>query len=298
MLLAVARHPAMLIYLDNARSFGPNSRLGRKRNRGLNENLAREILELHTLGVDGGYEEGDVRALARILTGWTVRGPRQSNTGKFQFFDQAHEPGDKTFLGRRIAESGASEGETALRLLARHPATAHNVARKLVSHFMADLPPPDAVERVAATFLDSGGDLRAVSQAVASLPEAWQTPGAKFKSANDYVVSALRLVDLAPDDRPLVGSLKILGQLPWMAPSPAGWPDDVEAWAGPEALLARADWAGQVARRLPIGLDPKRLAKSSLGGVAADETRRAVARAPSRVDALTLVLAGPAFQWR
>ena len=169
MLRAVVGHPAMLIYLDNATSVGPNSRGGRARDKGLNENLARELLELHTLGVDGGYTQADVQELAKILTGWSVGRPKSDEAGQFRFHRVIHEPGDKTLLGKRYREAGMAEGEAALADLARHPATARHIATKVARHFIADRPPPAAVDHLARVFRDSDGDLGELTRAVIAL---------------------------------------------------------------------------------------------------------------------------------
>ena len=184
MLQAVESHPAMLAYLDNALSFGPNSPAGRNRNRGLNENLAREILELHTLGVDGGYTQADVTALARIITGWTFSGRegRLGEPGTFVFFPNGHEPGDHTLLGKAYAAGGVKQGEAALADLARRPATARHIAGKLARHFVADEPPPSLVDRLAKVFRETDGDLKAVAIALVDSDEAWTTPLAKMRT--------------------------------------------------------------------------------------------------------------------
>ncbi len=184
MLLAVAHHPVMLAYLDNARSIGPNSRIGTRSGRGLNENLAREVLELHTLGVNGGYTQNDVTEFARILTGWAHGGIRNRRSirflgpihGNFEFRHRAHEPGPKTLLGERYAENGEQEGIKALKDLARHPATARFIATKLARHFIADDPPGYAIATLARVFRDSDGNLSAVSRELIGLDEVWTTP--------------------------------------------------------------------------------------------------------------------------
>ena len=299
LLLAASRHPAMLLYLDNAQSFGPNSRAGRWRGKGLNENLAREILELHTLGVDGGYSQDDVRDLARILTGWSLARPgRDEDPGGFKFHRLAHEPGDKLLLGRRYREAGIAEGEAALADLARHPATARHIAVKLARHFIADEPPAAAVDRLAAVFRDSDGDLGEVSRALIRLPEPWQAPLAKLKAPQDLVVSTLRATGFQGDAKRLVVTLRLLGQAPWSAPSPAGWPDTAEQWAAPAALLKRIEFATAVARRVGDRLDPRALARAVMAPVATPESETMIARAPSRSDGLTLLLASAEFQRR
>ena len=298
MLTASTRHPAMLLYLDNAQSIGPDSMAGRRRDKGLNENLAREILELHTLGVDGGYTQNDVREFARILTGWSVAGVREGNPGSFEFRPRIHEPGEKVLLGRRYAEAGEAEGRDALTALARHPATALHIATKLARHFIADNPPPPAVARLAEVFARSDGDLAAVTLALVDSPEAWAEPLAKVKTPNEFVVSALRASGFHGRPEALLGALRRLGQAPFNAPSPAGWPDTADQWIGPEAVLHRAEWALALALRLGGANDPGDLLTETIGPVATAETKTAVARAPSAADAAALVFASAEFQRR
>jgi uncharacterized protein (DUF1800 family) len=214
MLKAVESHPAMLFYLDNAQSFGPNSPAGRNGKRGLNENLAREILELHTLGVAGGYTQADVTSLARIITGWTFAGRegRIGEPGAFVFFGNGHEPGDHTLLGKVYREGGMEQGEAALADLARHPATARHVALKLARHFVADDPPKSLVERLAKVFHDSEGDLKAVTNALVDSQEAWTAPLAKMRTPEEFVLAAIRAIDRMPEDASAVlGPLNIMG---------------------------------------------------------------------------------------
>jgi uncharacterized protein (DUF1800 family) len=299
MLLAVARHPAMAFYLDNVQSIGPNSPFGRRRDKGLNENLGREILELHTLGVDGGYTQQDVEALARILTGWTIARLKDPNPGTFRFVPQIHEPGAKVLLGRTYAESGAGEGEAALRDLARHPATARHIAFKLARHFIADAPPPEAVERIAGRYRDTEGDLRQVMEAVIVEAGAWEQPFAKVKTPTELVIAACRASGMR--DVPaqgLVGSLRVLDQPTFVAPSPAGWPDVAASWISPESVLRRAEWCQAFANRLPDAPDPVEIASATLGDALPEETMQAIRRAPDRRIGLALLLASPQFQRR
>ncbi len=298
MLLAVESHPAMLLYLDNAQSIGPDSRAGMRTGRGLNENLGREILELHTLGVDGGYTQDDVEGLARILTGWSIAGPREPATGNFRFRPFAHEPGAKTLLGKRYAEGGPNEGIAALTDLAAHPATARHVARKLAVHFIADAPPQDAVDRIARSFLESGGDLRHVSETVAREDAAWRGPFAKVRTPTDLAVAACRVTGFLPRGQQWAQSLRMLDQLPFYAPQPSGWPDDAASWISPEAVLRRAQWCETFANRVPNAPDPADLAISSLGDAAPAEIVDAIVRAPSRRDGVALLLASAEFQRR
>ena len=299
MLLAVVRHPAMLAYLDNLTSFGPNSRVGKRRKQGLNENLAREILELHTLGVDGGYAQEDVTALARMLTGWTVESAKMGHPGRFRFFDLVHEPGPKTFLGRSWPEDGADEAVAALRHLARHPSTARHVARKLARHFCADEPPTGLAIALERRFLETQGDLAALAQALIDAPECWSAEPGKLRSPDDFVTAALRALDApAPPADKLLASLKILGQTTFAAPSPAGWPDRAADWLSPEALLQRAEWSMALAQKIAGRTEPMTLLEASTGPLADTPTRQAVQRAPSAADGLALALASPAFQRR
>jgi uncharacterized protein (DUF1800 family) len=307
MLMAATRHPVMLSYLDNARSIGPNSKFGRRSGRGLNENHARELLELHTLGVDGGYTQADVTALARILTGWSHGGVRNKRAirflgpvnGRFEFRDRAHEPGDKTLLGRRYPEAGEQEGIDALKQLAHHPATARFIAAKLARHFIADDPPADAVDRIALVWREHDGDLAAVSRELIALDAVWRAPMPKIKTPYELIVSVLRGVDY-PDvpDRALVGALRQLGHLPFRAPSPAGWPDRARDWISPEALVRRIEWARAASARLPRSLSPDRVLGETIGAVAAPETARMIAAAPSGEEGLAMIFAGPEFQRR
>jgi uncharacterized protein (DUF1800 family) len=299
MLLAVARHPAMGFYLDNVMSIGPNSPFGLRKDKGLNENLGRELLELHTLGVDGGYTQQDVEALARILTGWTIARLRDPDPGTFRFVPQIHQPGPKVLLGRTYREAGIEEGEAALRDLARHPSTARYIATKLVRHFIADAPPPPVVERIAEAFRDSDGDLRQVMVAVIGQTEAWQQPFGKVRTPTELVVSAFRASGLqSVPDQALVGSLRTLDQPVFVAPSPAGWPDVASAWISPESVLRRAEWCQTFAERLPDPPDPIEIAAASYGDLMPAETLEAIRLAPSRRIGLALLLASPEFQRR
>ena len=300
MLIAVEQHPVMLAYLDNLQSLGPNSRAGRRRSkRGLNENLAREILELHTLGVDGGYSQVDVASLARIITGWTVANGRRipGELGRFAYMNAMHEPGTQRLLGKAYAEDGVRQGERALEDLASHPSTARFVATKLVRHFVADEPPPAAVERVAKVFRDTDGHLPSVHASLLDLDESWQPQWRKLKTPNELVVSALRGLDLPRlPHRPLLGSLKLLNQYPFTAPAPTGWPDSAEHWGSPNALLQRIDWSTQVGERVGSSREPRALLahmSSDGGGV-----RGSVEAAASASQGIALLLGGPDFQWR
>jgi uncharacterized protein (DUF1800 family) len=300
MLHASTRHPAMQLYLDQVRSTGPNSLMGVRSGRGLNENLAREILELHTLGVIGGYTQQDVSEFARVLTGWSIAQPEEGEPGRFYFRAAMHEPGAKTILGRTISEDGANEGAKVLDMLARHPATARHVAEKLVRHFVADRPPSMLVAQVEESFKRSDGDLLVVTRTLLTSAEAWSAPLAKIKTPYELVVAALRAIgsDAIPDPQRLLGALRVLGQPIFGAPSPAGWPDTVDAWLTPEALMRRAEWAMAFAKRVEASVRPPTFFEASFGDDAPRDLRRLMQRAASSADAIALVLASAEFQRR
>ncbi|MDO9499785.1 DUF1800 family protein [Falsiroseomonas sp.] len=296
MLVAVTRHPAMQIYLDHHVSVGPNSQIarsGRRARAGLNENLAREVLELHTLSPAGGYGQADVQELAKILTGWSVAAMEPPFT--FIWRPMSHEPGEKTLLGRRFPE-GPDSQEAALRMLGTHPATYHHLAVKLARHFVADQPPAAAVRVLEETLRRTEGDLGAVTKALIRLPEAWEPPLGKFRTHMDFVLAAGRAVGL---ERPelMLGGLTALGQPLWSAPQPNGWSDQAGDWMGPEALMRRVDWtytfAGSLGRT-----DLAEVAQAALGPLARAETAGAMRVAGSVRDAITLLFTSTEFQHR
>lgn len=296
MLHAAVKHPAMLVYLDNQRSIGPNSPAGGLK-RGLNENLAREILELHTLGVDGGYGQEDVTNLARILTGWTVTTNREDEPFRFRYAPRQHEPGTWAVLGRRFADKGQAQGEAVLDMLASHPSTARNVARRMCRHFVSENPPEPLVRRLAEVFRATDGDLAALARALVGSDEAWTEQRVKVLPPYDFVVAALRATGADVPYPLLKRTLQSLGQPLWRAPSPEGWPDENEAWAAPDALNERIDWAQALARRLP-DLDVPPLAEAVLGSTLGGHEREAIGRAESRDQALAMFLMLPHFQRR
>ena len=304
LLIATVRHPAMLLYLDNAFSIGPDSPAGRFTGRGLNENHAREILELHTLGVNGGYTQTDVIELARVLTGWSVDRQGTDNDNGFKFFPNRHQPGTKTLLGKTYAEAGEAEGRQALIELARHPSTARHIATKLARHFIADEPPPQAVARLERVFRDTGGDLKAMAIAIVDEPAAWQPSLTKMRTPIEFVVAAARLLGGGQQTlgdqqfKGLADSLRIMGQVPFTAQSPKGWPDVASAWAGPAAIMERAQWAHALAERIAAKPDPTVLANAALGPLLSAPTRDAVMRAADATQGLALLLASPEFQRR
>lgn len=298
LLLAATRHPAMLLYLDNARSIGPDSPAGRRLNRGLNENLARELLELHTLGVDGGYSQADVTALAGLLTGWTVVDDDRQAPGGFVYAPTRHQPGRFTVVGVEYGPGGAEEGERALRDLARHPSTLRHLCRKLARHFIADDPPADAVLALEAAWEDTHGDLGALARALVHLDSGWQMPLSKLRSPDDFVTALGRALATDRVDA-ILRYARDLGQPPWTPPSPQGWPDTAEAWGAPGAVLARVQTARDAAERVMWRLeDPDGLTSDVLGPLLSAETRDAIAHAPDRLTAIGLLLASPELQRR
>jgi uncharacterized protein (DUF1800 family) len=312
LLLAVEKHPAMLVYLDNQRSIGPNSKMGKRANQrrsgqqiGLNENLAREILELHTLGVDGGYTQEDVTTFAKVITGWSIGGANHRGRfadgvpGTFEFREVIHEPGTQKILNRTYKDNGEEQGEAVLRDLAAHEATARHLATKLVRHFVSDDPPEEPVARIADVFLDSGGDLPTVHAALVNSKEAWQSPFGKYKSPQDFVISTFRAFDHMPEEgRFIVGALDMMGQTPYRPGSPAGWPDTAEHWGGADALYKRIEWSNTVARYVGSKVNPLQLGEAVLGPALGDHTRTAISRAESLTQGTTLLLASPEFQRR
>ena len=299
MLLAVESHPAMLIYLDNARSIGPDSIAGVRQKRGLNENLAREILELHTLGVRTVYTQDDVTRFANVITGWTVIAPRQdpARAGEFVFNPNMHQPGAQTVIGKSYPEAGVEQGRALLAALARHPATAKHVATKLVRHFIADEPPPALVERLAKRFLDTQGDLKEVSKALVSAPEAWDAPRSKLKRPGEWIIAALRAAGVqSPEIGPFMQAQNLLGEPLWRPSAPKGFSDENAPWL--DGLAQRLDIANQLARRLGGQLDPREVFEETLAPLASTETRQAITRAESRPQALALLFMAPEFQRR
>src|SRR3954452_13740911 len=301
MLKAVEQHPAMLFFLDNQQSLGPDSRAGINRNRGLNENLAREIMELHTLGVNGGYSQDDVTSLARIITGWTYAG-RQGQLGTpgaFAFNANAHQPGAQRLLGKTYENTGLAQGEAALVELARHPSTAKFIATKFARHFVADDPPPALVARLADVFTKSDGDLKALALALLDSEEAWKPPLTKIRSPYEFLIASGRLLGRIPEDPGrYLGGLNVLGQPLWSPAGPNGFPDSNAAWAAPEGMKLRLDISAQVASRLGDGVDPRALLELVAADAASEETRKTVERAESRQQALALLLMSPEFQRR
>lgn len=311
MLLAVERHPAMLLYLDQTQSIGPGSPLGSRvaernpnRKLGLNENLAREIMELHTLGVRSVYNQADVTEFARALTGWTVagigRGPGArlagvagGTPGDFVFAPRVHEPGERTIIGKRYGQQGVGQGEAILRDLAVHPATAKHLSTKLARHFAGDTPPPALIARLEQAFLSSGGDLPTVYRALIAAPEVWAAQPVKFKTPWEWSVSTMRALGYreAPP-QPTVVLLNQLGQPAWRPGSPAGFDDIAASWAGPDAIMRRVEAAERFATRAQA-IDARALAPKLYPAALSVGTQQQLARAESPGQALALLLVAP-----
>jgi uncharacterized protein (DUF1800 family) len=330
---ATAKSPAMLFYLDNWLSADPNaapasarqqpSSAGIRRRpgaaplprppmsqsqptnmqkRGLNENYGRELMELHTLGVDGGYTQGDVTEVARAFTGWTIDNPRRG--GSFRFDARLHDDGEKTILGHRIkAGGGIHDGEQVLDILGSHPSTAKFIATKLVQRFVSDTPPPALVDRAAAKFRDSGGDLRAVMTVILTSAEFLSPPayGAKVKTPFEFVVSALRATGAHIEDaRPLVRQVQQLGMPLYECQPPTGYKDTTDAWVNTGALVNRMNFGLALASGLLPGVAMRDGMRPDdlLGSTIADTTRATIARASTAPQALALALGSPEFQRR
>jgi len=299
LLLAAENHPAMLFYLDNLGSMGANSIAGINRSRGLNENLARETLELHTLGVRSGYTQDDVIAFANVLTGWTLvpPGDNPEHGGEFSFNPRQHEPGAQKVLGKSYEQEGVEQGRAVLRDLAAHPATATHIATRLASYFVADTPPPTLVERMAKTFVDTSGDLKEVAKTMVTAPEAWSEPPAKLKRPSEWVVSMVRAADITQvDAKRYTGGQRLLGEPLWRPPSPKGFPDDEASWI--DGMGRRLDVANNFAERIAGQVDSEEIVENVLCGCVSGDVRQAIGRAESRQQALALLFMSSEFQRR
>ena len=299
MLAAVEHHPAMLLYLDNTVSIGPNSFVAIGKERGLNENLAREILELHTLGVEGGYSQTDVTTLAKVITGWTYghgETVSEAEYGRFVFTPYRHEPGPFQVIGKTYDQPGVGAGEAVLADLAKHPATARHLMRKLARHFISDTPPPVLVARLEKTFLESGGDLGRVTRVLVEADEAWDAPAAKIVPPFDFAVSLARgFGKVEPSE--ILRLSGVLGQPLWQTPSPKGWPDGDDSWMGPSPIRERLRIAEKFAREIKTG-DPRLVLADLAGAGVSPHTQQAVQRAETREQAFELMIMSPDFMRR
>jgi uncharacterized protein (DUF1800 family) len=297
MLGAVAHHPAMQIYLDNRGSIGPDSLVGRWHNRGLNENLARETMELHTLGVSGGYSQTDVTQFAKVLTGWTVADMEAVDPGATIFIAEDHEPGPIDVLGRTYGEPGKAQLDHVLDDLVRHPATAKFLATKLAGHFVGPNPPQPLIDQMIKTFSATDGHLGEVVKTMISNELAWTEQPPRSIPPWDYTVAAARALQIDPPMGIVERVLNLLGQRTWEVQSPKGWQDD-EDWNGTAALLERLDWADDIGRRFAGQRDVPALAKELFGPTLSADTAQAIQRAESRQQAVALLLMSPEFQRR
>ena len=301
LLKAVEQHPAMLAYLDNRDSIGPDSRAGQRRSKGLNENLAREIMELHTLGVDSGYTQTDVTAFARVITGWTFAGANGKNAepGVFYFDANRHEPGPQTILGKTYAQNDVAQGEVVLASLAANPATAKHIAFKIARHFVADNPPAPLVDNLTTIFLKTQGDLKALAMGLLDDDLSWSTPIQKFKSPLEFLMSMSRGLGFAPTKpQQMLKALKELGQPTWQPPGPNGYGDTNEVWASPEGLKVRLAYATLLVRQSQMQESPSDVLEALLGTSVSQDTQQTVARAESRQQGLALLFMSPEFQRR
>jgi uncharacterized protein (DUF1800 family) len=295
LLQAVESHPAMLFYLDNVESMGADSIAGINRDKGLNENLARETLELHTLGVRSGYTQSDVTSFANVLTGWTWINPDEpDHGGEFIFNKRLHEPGAQTVLGRTYPDIGMDQGRAVLADLARHPATAQHIAQKLAVHFVADEPPPTLVAKLAKSFEESNGNLTEVARTLVAADESWTPQRQKLKPPAEWIAGVLRLTgaQAAVPIGPIMNAQAALGEPLWRPPAPNGWPDTEAAWI--DGVPRRIDVANQFAGRVRVA-DPLALLDSALGPLASADTRQTVARAETRNQAVALLVMSPEF---
>ncbi|MDA9404622.1 DUF1800 domain-containing protein [Bradyrhizobium sp. CCBAU 45389] len=299
LLLAVEGHPAMLFYLDNLESMGANSIAGINRSRGLNENIAREIMELHTLGVRTGYTQDDVISFANVMTGWTLvpPGADPQHGGEFTFNPRLHEPGGQTVLGKRYEQEDAEQGRAVLRDLAAHPATSTHVATKLARHFVADEPPPALIEQMARTFRDTEGDLKQVAIAMVSSDEAWRGPPSKLKRPGEWVAGMVRATGITTvDPVRYTGGQELLGEALWRPSAPKGYPDDEASWI--DGVGRRLDIANNFAERITGMADPQVIIEDVFASEIAQEVKQAVGRAESRQQALALLFMSADFQRR
>jgi uncharacterized protein (DUF1800 family) len=313
MLQAVESHPAMLVYLDNVESMGADSIAGINRDKGLNENLAREIMELHTLGVRSGYTQKDVTGFANVITGWGwVRPDDPAHGGEFAFVKRLHQPGAQIVLGKSYADTGVEQGRAVLADLARSAATAQHIAQKLATHFVADEPPPALVAKLAQKFRDTDGDLKEVAKALVTADESWVPQRGKLKPPSAWLLAMLRLsggrwpivpgISKAVEQRTgttqwpvgrVLAAQTQLGESLWRPPAPNGWPDTAAAWI--DGVAHRLDIANDFGTRVGAIADPLALLEAGLGPLASAETRNTIARAESRAQAVTLLVMAPEF---
>jgi uncharacterized protein (DUF1800 family) len=304
LLVAATLHPAMLSYLDQSASVGPGSAFGRRRGRGVNENLAREVMELHSLGVGAGYAQNDVRQMALLLTGLDAN----AQDG-FIFHPNRAEPGAETVLGKTYGGEGLAPIKAALSDIARREETAAHIARKLAVHFVSDTPDAALVAAMTAAYRDSDGALMQVYRALLTHPAAWEPKLMKARQPVDFLLAALRALGMTgrelrrmgrgPAQRMLARPMALMGQDWQAAPGPDGWPEEAEAWITPQGMAARITWAMEAPGRLVVPMpDPSAFLRRILGTAADERLIWAAARAESKREGVGLVLASPAFNRR
>ena len=305
LLAASSTHPAMLLYLDQAQSVGPDTRAAQMMSRGgktagLNENLAREIMELHTVGVGAGYTQADVTEFARAMTGYSIGLPRFGEPeGKFVFRAAAHEPGDRTIMGKTYRQRDGYQAMAVMQDLAASPHTARHIALKLATHFVADTPPPALVDRLQRNFLETHGDLAQLASTLVASPEAWAPEAVKFKTPYEFLISSWRAAGTAPSDLREIGPImNAMGQKPFNAPSPKGWSEEAAVWCAPDAVIKRMGWSEMFAAGAIGDRDPVQLAKDALGARLTPLVGTAIARAETRAEGLSILLMSPEFQRR
>lgn len=313
MLIGVMKHPAMQAYLDNSDSVGPNSEYGAPRGIGINENLARESMELHTVGSGGGYTEEDVTAMALILTGWSYvrgweadnnwNGGTKKNRGRFIFREDWHEPGPITLMGKTYPDEGQKRGIKALKFLARQPETAEHIAFKLVHHFITDEPTPAMVNPVKQAFIKSGGNLKKVALALIELPEALTGPLDRLRTPYELAVAQFRAMKRKYNQDQywsFASPLYSMNNMAWECPTPDGYTDETYYWLNPEAVTLRletAQMSGWVYDEY-VGENVVKMAKGIFGGALSRATRERVEAAGSTSRALTILFSSPEFQRR
>jgi len=305
MLIAVTSHPAMLLYLNNENSIGPRSKNGKKNKKlGINENLAREIFELHTLGVDSGYTQDDIIELAKGISGWSVINPLEPEDLKrkkaFIFKSKNHEPGHRVILNKKYFErkNGIKQGKSILKDLAKHPATAKHICTKLARHFISDTPDEKLIHEMVSTWLKTRGNLKYVYKSMLNSKYAWEATPKKYKTPREYVISTFRLFNKTnASAEELMNALNNLGQPPFRAGSPKGYGDTKSHWDGASSLYTRIKWAAQIAKKNDQ-YNIKKLIETSLSNNLSEQTQLIVSRAESQQQAITLLLASPDFLYR
>jgi uncharacterized protein (DUF1800 family) len=307
LLVASSAHPAMIMYLDQQNSVGPNSPAALRqaalgKHPGLNENLGREIMELHSLGADAGYSQADVTEFACALTGWSFAGGGASieQQGAFLYKPQVHEPGARRVFGGAYPPGEFEQARAALRDFAASPHTSRHVARKLAAHFVSDTPPPALVARLDAAYRESGGDLSHVAKTLIRAPEAWAPQPAKLKTPYEFVISSYRIAGYGPADprKDVLGPLGAMGHRPLAAPQPNGWSDAAADWAAPDSIVKRVSFAQGFTNAHAPQAEPVQLADVALGARLNPATATAIRRAESRPEAFAILLMSPEFQRR